>query len=781
MLRSLCVLRCAHLEPHAKLTGSRERSVVSAPSCSKSGDLLNQINSSTEVERKEAIERLSNEVFGCGNRHLKNVETLTSLPEGLHSFPEVCFIGKPNCGKSSLISCLLHNARLGKAGATGGTTRLLQFFNVGDALLLVDTPGYGGWKGRQLDKPLADRANAFSILFRYLALRNGGNLKRVYWLMEASARTSISFQPRDEEILAFLSRERIPFSVILTKIDRHWRQYADRQRMTAVVGKDGLLHPGNTVPMGDLRLRTPLPEEGLARNVREVFDFLGTDAVPILGVSANRKQPGRSRNIELVQHDIVHYCTEGLLPCEALTLKNLRKLSYAPPTADRIQEIQLRYPVESFVVPQNNNLSLARMVEQHEEMKTRFLQRNVTAGRLTSKDVEACHLRSIDKAAATLESEAAQRSRLSDAIPYTTSLFEVPSPHAGVTTNDEGSALRLAGESSSKPPDTVETGSTISLCSESKGTEAPKERVSVVGKPTSSFRVRPSLSAMTSSPPAEAARWNHMMTHVFDSDSFCVPTRVRNSKAEGVTEGRSDTIVEPALAARDDCTDLAVLSESAKEPVAASASVASKCSSALLQERTPSTLSLPAVMDPHAHYVTAIDGTQIPRSMISVSVEQLMVHKEDELAFFAIKSGAGAYEELLLSDHDKEGAVADPFTEADDFARLPEAVQDELLVAGQCRTPSAARKQEERFLAKYVEKRRKERSISMQAEGYMCPWLGTPEKRDVVRGLGASHTLGKSGAVIRGLKQTGFGGKSYSARTMKDRGRATKKTGSWAA
>ncbi|AIO01205.1 hypothetical protein LPMP_323210 [Leishmania panamensis] len=716
------------------------------------------------VERTEALEKLSNEVFGRGNRHLKNVETLTSLPEGLHSFPEVCFIGKPGCGKSSLISCLLHNRRLGKSGATPGTTRLLQFFNVGDALLLVDTPGYGGWRGREVGQRLAEQANAFSILFRYLALRNGSNLKRVYWLVESSARTPVSFQPRDEELLTFLSRERIPFSVVLTKIDRHWRHYAEQQRMADRVGKDGLLHPRYRRPeKHDQGFFSPtsLPKDGVARNVQEVYEFLGTDQVPILGVSANRLQPGRSHNLELLQHDIVHYCTQDLLCSEKLSFRNMHKLSYAPPTADRIHEVQLRYPVESFVVPENNNMSLACMVEHHEEMKARLLTSKVSARRFSCKDVVACHLVSVDRLKATSQDDAAQRERTERVPPTTTSLFESTSTTVAATSlpllDDVAGTLRVSEEQDTVSTPVSRLGDPPERWKKCSGHNAEASVADVWAGQR--FRARPVLAG-------ERRASFDLLEDVLESAGD--EERPRQNVAGSIVDNaeKIETAAPHAYS---------LVSGESPE------SSPHRADTVLLQERALTALPLPAMLDPNAHYVTAIDGTPIPRSMISVSVEQLAVSKEDELAYFATKSGAGAYEELLLVDQEKGNAWADLFVEASDVARLPEEVQTKLTETRGRRTCSAVRKQEERFFAKYVERKRKERSIYMQAEGYMCPWLGRSEGRNVVRGFVGSCGTGRGGVVMRGLKQTGFGGKSYSARTMKNRGRATKKTGFWAA
>ncbi|CBZ37049.1 hypothetical protein, conserved [Leishmania donovani] len=729
------------------------------------------------IKRAEALENLSNEVFGRGNRHLKNVEMLTALPEGLHSFPEVCFIGKPGCGKSSLISCLLHNHRLGKAGATAGTTRLLQFFNVGDALLLVDTPGYGGWRGREMGQRLAEQANAFSILFRYLALRNGSNLKRVYWLMESSARTPVSFQPRDEELLTFLSRERIPFSVVLTKIDRHWRHYAEQQRTADRVGKDGFVHPRVRRPETHVQgffTRANLPQDGVARNMQEVSEFLGTDQVPILGVSANRLQPNRSRNLELLQHDIVYYCTQDLLHSEELSFRNMHKLSYAPPTADRIHEVQLRYPVESFVVPENNNMSLARMVEHHEEMKARFRENNVSARRLSSKDVAVCHLESVAKLRAACQHDAAERERAEKVLPTTTYLCESTSTAAAATSlplpGDVAGLLRASEEQDTVTASVSRVGGLPARWKECGDHNAEAGAADVCAGRR--FRVRPLLAG-------------ERQTSQDSLEDILERARDEGEPRQDVAGSIGDKGEKTANAASPPHRTHAgvTLSSHTLSPVPdeAPAPPPYRVDAVLLQERPLEALPLPAMLDPDAHYVTAIDGTLIPRSMISVSVEQLAVSKDDELAHFATKSGAGAYEELLLADQEKGNAGADLFMETSDAAHLPEEVQAQLMEARGRLTRSAARKQKERFLAKYVERKRKERSIYMQAEGYMCPWLGRSEGRSVVQGFAGSCGTGKGGAVMRDLKQKGFGGKSYSARTMKNRGRATKKTGFWAA
>jgi GTP-binding protein len=57
--------------------------------------------------------------------------------------PQVAFVGRSNVGKSSLINALLHNREIARPSPLPGRTRQLFTFDVGDAVSLVDLPGYG--------------------------------------------------------------------------------------------------------------------------------------------------------------------------------------------------------------------------------------------------------------------------------------------------------------------------------------------------------------------------------------------------------------------------------------------------------------------------------------------------------------------------------------------------------------------------------------------------------------------------------------------------------------
>ena len=57
--------------------------------------------------------------------------------------PEVAVVGRSNVGKSSLLNRLTGVKRLAFVSKTPGRTQLINFFRVGEEMVLVDLPGYG--------------------------------------------------------------------------------------------------------------------------------------------------------------------------------------------------------------------------------------------------------------------------------------------------------------------------------------------------------------------------------------------------------------------------------------------------------------------------------------------------------------------------------------------------------------------------------------------------------------------------------------------------------------
>lgn len=59
------------------------------------------------------------------------------------AYAEVAFAGKSNVGKSSLINALMNRKALARTSAQPGKTQTINFYNINDAMYLVDLPGYG--------------------------------------------------------------------------------------------------------------------------------------------------------------------------------------------------------------------------------------------------------------------------------------------------------------------------------------------------------------------------------------------------------------------------------------------------------------------------------------------------------------------------------------------------------------------------------------------------------------------------------------------------------------
>lgn len=55
----------------------------------------------------------------------------------------MAFVGRSNVGKSTIINAITNRRKLAKVSNTPGRTRLVNFFLINGAAMLVDLPGYG--------------------------------------------------------------------------------------------------------------------------------------------------------------------------------------------------------------------------------------------------------------------------------------------------------------------------------------------------------------------------------------------------------------------------------------------------------------------------------------------------------------------------------------------------------------------------------------------------------------------------------------------------------------
>lgn len=138
---------------------------------------------------------------------VKGVVRMDGLPPA--DRPEVCFAGRSNVGKSSLINALTGRKGIARASNTPGRTQEINYFALGERSYLVDLPGYGFAQA-----PVAVVAKWQALLKQYLAGRQ--TLRRAFALIDARH----GVKPVDHEILTLLDRSAVPFQVVVTKADK---------------------------------------------------------------------------------------------------------------------------------------------------------------------------------------------------------------------------------------------------------------------------------------------------------------------------------------------------------------------------------------------------------------------------------------------------------------------------------------------------------------------------------------------------------------------------------
>ncbi|MFH5836691.1 ribosome biogenesis GTP-binding protein YihA/YsxC [Proteiniclasticum sp. C24MP] len=110
---------------------------------------------------------------------IKTADFITSAvrknqyPETGH--PEVAFVGRSNVGKSTIINAITNRRKLAKVSNTPGRTRLVNFFLINEAAMLVDLPGYGYAKISKTEKAawgkiIEDYINSSPHLKRFVLL-----------------------------------------------------------------------------------------------------------------------------------------------------------------------------------------------------------------------------------------------------------------------------------------------------------------------------------------------------------------------------------------------------------------------------------------------------------------------------------------------------------------------------------------------------------------------------------------------------------------------------------
>lgn len=160
-----------------------------------------------EVLDAEALEKGRKLFAGNNSDFVKGVVAMAGLPPS--DRVEVCFAGRSNVGKSSLINAITGRTRLARASNTPGRTQEINFFTLAQSHYLVDLPGYGY---ANAPKTVVEKWQL--LLKHYLSGR--ANLRRAFVLVDARH----GIKDVDEEIMSLLDSSAVTFQAILTKADK---------------------------------------------------------------------------------------------------------------------------------------------------------------------------------------------------------------------------------------------------------------------------------------------------------------------------------------------------------------------------------------------------------------------------------------------------------------------------------------------------------------------------------------------------------------------------------
>lgn len=125
------------------------------------------------------------------------------------TLPEICFAGRSNVGKSSLINTLLNRKNLARTSNVPGKTQQMNYYQIGDECFFVDLPGYGFAK-----VPQKERERWGRNIREYLMERE--TLSLILSVIDARHEPTAL----DKDFFYWMGMNQKPFCVILSKADK---------------------------------------------------------------------------------------------------------------------------------------------------------------------------------------------------------------------------------------------------------------------------------------------------------------------------------------------------------------------------------------------------------------------------------------------------------------------------------------------------------------------------------------------------------------------------------
>jgi GTP-binding protein len=138
---------------------------------------------------------------------LISVASFDQLPDS--QLPEVAFAGRSNVGKSSLLNALTGHNNLARTSNTPGRTQQINFFGLGERILLVDLPGYGYARAQ---KSVVE--NWTKLIKDYIKGRV--QLRRVCLLIDSRH----GLKTTDHKTMDLMDAAAVGYQIVFTKCDK---------------------------------------------------------------------------------------------------------------------------------------------------------------------------------------------------------------------------------------------------------------------------------------------------------------------------------------------------------------------------------------------------------------------------------------------------------------------------------------------------------------------------------------------------------------------------------
>lgn len=158
-----------------------------------------------------------------------NAEYLTTVvrPEKreFSEIPEICFIGRSNVGKSSLINRLVMR-KIARTSSTPGATKAINLYRIGYEfkelrkwVIFSDFPGFG------YSKVAKSTYRGWESMIDAYITKNP-SIQRLVWAFDIRRNPDAI----DKTVLEWIRYSQLPFCLILTKSDKEGRSYGLRKK-----------------------------------------------------------------------------------------------------------------------------------------------------------------------------------------------------------------------------------------------------------------------------------------------------------------------------------------------------------------------------------------------------------------------------------------------------------------------------------------------------------------------------------------------------------------------